>query len=542
MSLPQGDRPERGRRGATLATVLLVATLMLVLAFTLASTSIFHLNFSSRVSNRAKARDLAESALSLGITKLLAAHQHGQELPQELEFTRHDGHAYLTFDASQAADHQLAYSLDNFEGDQAVAGYEGQVVPAFSAHLVARGTSGGVTVDMETVIYRPPFPYAIATDGTFRSEGSLVVGSLEDMGDLDDLSHLAAADVVANASIQSSLILDGDAWIAGDLQSAGGIEVSEETEVRGEIIAFREATHLPAIRIEDYDPAASGANEVRDLTDPRVQDPVLGGLCRRQGDFTVNGRLILDGGVLYVDGDLLVEQGIHGKGAVFVTGETTISGSSSLRSDNVAALLSKGDVTLSGNSRDSSFFQGLVYTEGNLEASNLTIVGVLLTVGESSVTTRDTRVIHQPEYTELVLSQEPQVVLHFNADTAEYRGIEPPGSNGNTPDGVIRVQVGRDQDGYLVYEAESGLRFTGAQDIEEAVRLMEQLLSIQVPQFQSLQENNDRQIRSLIRNFVDNGRPNSTSAPILDLTLNRFLPLSDQTRILYWRERPRTQE
>ena len=59
-------------------TVLLVAALMFTLAFTVVSTSFFHLNFSSRLSNQAQAKNLAESALSLGITKLLASHEHDQ--------------------------------------------------------------------------------------------------------------------------------------------------------------------------------------------------------------------------------------------------------------------------------------------------------------------------------------------------------------------------------------------------------------------------------------------------------------------------------
>ncbi|MBI3923933.1 MAG: hypothetical protein HY319_00150, partial [Armatimonadetes bacterium] len=74
--------------------------------------------------------------------------------------------------------------------------------------------------------------------------------------------------------------------------------------------------------------------------------------------------LSLEGASLYVEGDLVIKGGVHGRGAVFVTGKTVIEGGSELASRNLAAVLSRGDVRVLGNGQDGSFFNGLVYSKG----------------------------------------------------------------------------------------------------------------------------------------------------------------------------------
>jgi hypothetical protein len=106
--------------------------------------------------------------------------------------------------------------------------------------------------------------------------------------------------------------------------------------------------------------------------------PTLEGYCRASMGYVVSGNLTLNSAVLYVDGDLTVNGAIMGTGAIFVTGRTTVNAAqqaSDLSADNVVALASLGDVTLTAQSRANNFFRGVIYTEGNFTASHISLMG-----------------------------------------------------------------------------------------------------------------------------------------------------------------------
>lgn len=124
---------------------------------------------------------------------------------------------------------------------------------------------------------------------------------------------------------------------------------------------------------------------------------------------------MLDDAVLYVNGDALIRGGIQGKGAIIVNGDLTLDGASSLQASTQLALVSQGDLRVSGNGRNSSFFQGLIYTEGDFYAEDVTLVGAFAanrqnvspTEPGSRVRLKDSRLVQYPEYATFDLDSVP---------------------------------------------------------------------------------------------------------------------------------------
>jgi len=103
----------------------------------------------------------------------------------------------------------------------------------------------------------------------------------------------------------------------------------------------------------------------------------LSGLARATYSVVLDKGLTLDGGVLYVDGDLTVQKGVNGYGAVFCTGSLKVQGGSNLGSDSLCALVAGGNLSLEGTGADKTQFRDLVYSYGEIKVSNITLVGSL---------------------------------------------------------------------------------------------------------------------------------------------------------------------
>ena len=83
----------------------------------------------------------------------------------------------------------------------------------------------------------------------------------------------------------------------------------------------------------------------------------------------------LDGALIYVTGNLTVTGNIKGDGALIALGDVKLTGQSTIEADSKVAVISKGDLTLTGTGSERSLFSGLVYSEGKVEASRITVVG-----------------------------------------------------------------------------------------------------------------------------------------------------------------------
>ena len=95
-----------------------------------------------------------------------------------------------------------------------------------------------------------------------------------------------------------------------------------------------------------YDTAGRGI--VQQISGTLEGSIAFEGLLRGTGNVRVTVPLRLAGAVLFVDGDLTLEQGVSGVGAIIVTGSVTVRGLVDLVTDNVVALLAGGNLLLYG--------------------------------------------------------------------------------------------------------------------------------------------------------------------------------------------------
>lgn len=84
--------------------------------------------------------------------------------------------AWLTFEAADPN-----HSTNNILGDGAKQGYQGSVVPAGTAELVAVVDIRGRIYHLVCMIGKSPFPYVVASSGDFRSNGPLLLGALKSL-------------------------------------------------------------------------------------------------------------------------------------------------------------------------------------------------------------------------------------------------------------------------------------------------------------------------------------------------------------------------
>lgn len=398
--------------GISIGTTLLAVALVATLAFTLASLSITHLSLVARTSQSEQARNLARSVVNQAIAGVLEDKSFGtagEELVVSLAGT--EGEGRLTFSEDTAADWGVPRSVNNIAGTGSVEGGQGQVVPVAAVHLVGVGESGTTRHRVEAILIIPPFPFAIASAGPIRSRGSVLIAGLPQGEEPTlDLEKLEPADLLSNFPGAGAIRLGANTTVSGDIQAVGEVVLDDgNIRVLGEVRSQAAPEQIPDLDSEEFDPAAQGlafdplSLQSSGTTAGDEPSAVLSGAVRSDGDARFPHGLELDGATLFVDGDLVVENGLRGSGVVVVTGQTRISGGTNLSTENQVALLSEGDITLSGHGPLSSRFHGLLYTDGGLRAEQISLVGTLVARGDPGVDLRDTYV-----YVEKVPVQEEE--------------------------------------------------------------------------------------------------------------------------------------
>ncbi|MFN8607050.1 MAG: hypothetical protein U0931_05940 [Vulcanimicrobiota bacterium] len=403
----------RRTTGMGLGNVLLVVTLLALVAFTVAALSLSHLNYSQRTLNSHEAQRVAESTLALAIRELARDSRFGEiRLADKVVEYRspNGGVGHLSFWPETAAGWGVDLSTNNLSGTNPVEGFDRlRPVPAFSAQLIASASYRGVMRRVETVIYVPPFPYAIASAGPLVSTGGLEVGALTQGTDVEDVStiesqDLVSAHIVSNSGGSQALSLGPGSIITGDVRSHGGVLLDPKAVVHGQIRINSDTVSIPKEEVASYDPQLLGKPNLQLLTPGTIKAPNFEGFVKSPGSLRVSGGLVLDNSVLYVDGDLEVSGGVQGSGALFVTGNTHISGASDLSTDNSVALMTQGNVTLDGSDADSSHLQGMIYSEGSFKASRIDLLGVFIQNNpEGKVEIDDSRLVSMPELSQMQL-------------------------------------------------------------------------------------------------------------------------------------------
>lgn len=523
-------------RGAGLATTLVFTSMLILLAFTLVSMNIFNLGVNTRVTNLGAAREAADAALHRTVARL--RQNPGYGLASETVTVNHNrAVGTVTFDTGAS----LPYSTNFLGQSTSGTGWNGRVVPGASVHLLATGRANNVTTRIEALVHMPRFPYALASVGPIRSNGPLRVSGVTDSLELS--GGLAAVDpnairpghLVSNADagVTPTLELQSTTEITGDVQSAGRVSLASSAVVWGEVREQADPVPVPDLNVQDYDPAGRpGVQEIPDVTGP------LQGLVRWNGSgtLTIYGDLDLDEATFYVDGNLVINGGLVGRGAVFVNGATTINRGAALDTTHQVALLSRDTVELLGDGRETYFFKGLVYTEGDLIAQNISLVGSFVANNPGGQTLLDdVDVTYVPDHSGVtVTGNGPPVHIDGSISVA-----------GQLLTGTFDIPAGDFYDAgtgtWLTptpgsYTITYGMNGTPTTDVGQVGAW---LSSLGLPPanvaivLDSLNNAFITQIANELGNLQAGGTPPTS---LYSMRFNEFLQTEDKLRLLYWRE------
>ena len=359
-------------------------------------------------SNADEAQRMAYSVVQLAIAEI----QRDENFSGSLRYdsTSGEGYGEVTFDSTREY-----WSLNNVGSDAGQFGFREMAVPSNSILVVGTGVYRNSRKTYAVLLTVPPFPYSLASSGPITTSGRNIIGGVESVEDLRDglqPEDITEGAIATNARAedfgnQETLRLDGEVTIVGDAKSAGGfIELGEVTIERGEFLTGE--SELPQIEIRNYDPTgreglvshqAVEYSAAQTLYGLNLWDGPSDGVHFQDG-------LELDGGLLYVKGDVRIDGPITGKGALVATGNVEIVGGASFDADVNVAVLAEGDLTVQGTGREASQFTGLLYCEGEMEVQRITTVGTFLANGpESELRVEDAVILHNPEVAKLNITQ-----------------------------------------------------------------------------------------------------------------------------------------
>ena len=422
------------------------------------------------------------------------------------------------------------HSTNNFSNEEMTsfdAGDFHRKIPGHTVHLLSRGTYGRKQAYVEAFVAIPPYDFALACTGSLQTDGPFLVGALSDpsawQGSADSpdfLSQLRRASLVANSPGNPAIFLSGSpVRVTGNLVTPGTVRKTASVQVDGQVEEGHRPLAVPAVDFAELDP--EGKPLLRTL-DAEVSGEIAG-FARRTGDLTVSGDLTLKEGVLFVDGNFTCSGALSGLGVIAVTGRTVLS-SVTLKSLQQLALVSKGDLTVSGQGQNRSTLVGLLYSQGNLTLSDMTVVGAVV-AGGSQMQLHNVNVLENPKGVQFSFEQswvggtqsapipppfpgQPEVVVKLKDQNKKPADFAPPKSFDPDRD-LEAVYVGGAPDGQDAGPVSSYLRAnTGKSYLENLVQ--------QIPTEQT----------NLNQTF---------SAGKVDLNLNRFLKLADKLKVVYRR-------
>lgn len=386
-----------GFKGMTIGTVLLLVTVGSLAVFTMVAMAFFHLRFSSAVVNNRSARNIAESALSTALVKVWEDNKYGNARnPDEFihltSTTDEAAEGFLSFSEAKATELGVPFSTNNFEGGAAVEGGNGRSVPANAVHLVALGTCRGARYRAEVLYYVPPYPNAMASSGPVVSTGGLLVAGIPSVEEAAELAKPTGIDpdklepghIISNSNSSQAIFLGPDTQIRGDVVAVGGITVNPSAEVLGEVRPNASKQMVPDFDIDSIFTRLSALKTRDKIKDPTLPgDTVIDYFSEASAPLVVQGDLVLDSGVLYCRDNLLVRGKVRGNGAILSLKDVKIESGADLTADDQVALVAKGSLELQGTDKNTQFFNGLVYSEKEILADNITIIGSAVVNGDS---------------------------------------------------------------------------------------------------------------------------------------------------------------
>lgn len=398
--MPQ--RPVVRPRGLSLQAVLMFTAILTVLVALMTSLFTMTLNFTQTFYNGESALNEAEAGIAAVRARLAADAEYGTARTEEIR-------GRVTSDAQEGdAWHVVTFrSLAGFPvstNNRSAAGAAGSLsrtVPADSVHVVSTGYCRGQYRTVEALFRHPPFPIALASSGKVFSKTPLVIQGTTSLGAYEAGDDDRPGHLVCN-STEGVTIERGPAgpgiqtYISGFVRSLGPVEIEKPAEVRGGVHPLSDRMDLPRMNLESF--RNQNASGVVNVTDGSLSDQVMDVMYYCGHDLVIEGSAEMENAFLFVDGNLKVTGSVRGTGAIVATGNVTVQNGTTLNGTNRVALLAGGDVDLRGNA---NFFQGIVYSKGNLNAKSITVLGNVILEsedpGKGRATLDDVRLVSNSE-------------------------------------------------------------------------------------------------------------------------------------------------
>jgi hypothetical protein len=434
------------------------------MAFAVAERNIIRVRLSRQNIDATSAESLAESGLAIAIASFQDNHQFGKKgetFKYEIPLTR-DAKAYCKVEFSETP--AAGKSFNNHQGD-AVAVCGEHRCPKNGLFVTATGVCNGVTRTVNSVLAAAPYDYAVGATGPIRSRGGMVLGSVPKGFDItkgvdvDKLEEAALLTVAADDGDGAAVDLNGDCTLVGDLKSVGSIKLGSGVKhTKGQALANSQAEDVPDIPLSSYDfapdlkPLVIGANIQEDA---KSYSGLVSWKPNGTEKLEFRNGLELNGATLRLKGDVVIHGGIKGQGALIVDGKLTITGTNDLKADNQVALLAGGDIDVIGVSKESSQFQGLLYSKGpkGVHIENATVLGTVLAAGKDPQTGKGSSIeIEKATLAHTKQSLGADVDLGWSGKYDPNAGIPVSGSagrNGTSTD-VLRLAPLLNADGQLI--------------------------------------------------------------------------------------------
>ncbi len=390
-------------RGYALATVLMIVGVILIISLGMASVSMLQLNMAVNSNNQMKAQMAAESELNKALFTFIRNPDFGKDGGCDSWFDEYTGtRGRVSFSQKESF-----FSTYNLENKSAVAGWNRRSVPPNSVHVISTGDCGNTRRCMEMIVKKELFPYALATTSRIETQNS----PLWIEGVKNTSSFLAGikdrpGNIHSNHTSGIAIEAPEKSYINGTASAVGNIRIGMPSDITGGIKPYSGAVEVPVIAVDSFDP--KNTLGVVKIGKGSYTGLKLNSLHRCDGDIEIQGNLEMKDAVLYTTGDILVSGIVTGNGAMMSKGKVTIGKTAALSATNQIAIIADKDVTVAGDPRQESFFQGLIYTHGNFYGQNFTLLGNLIAQSaeesKGKAVLKDMKIVYNEEATGITIN------------------------------------------------------------------------------------------------------------------------------------------
>jgi len=426
-------------RGMSLYVVFSIMAVLIIICTAMTGVGLMNLNITQSFYNGAIAQSEAEAAVSIllyNVSDNIDYGLHNEKITGTITdgFDSRECYHVITFDKTQG----FPWSVNAKDDPQT--GYRNRTVPKSMVSAFATGYCRGQFRTIEVLLFRPPFPYAIASSGRIHSEDHILVDGVESAAEAESEKHKRPGHIYSsymrtgsgkpnpdNPSDYAVYIGDkgGDkTYISGFVLSPGNVLLKPPATVKEGIRAEGDKVEIPNIDVKKYH--NEGDEGVIKIVSSEFGGPQnLDAMYFHSGNLNFASNVKMSNAFLYLkDGTLDIGGGLTGCGAIVVkNGAVNIKGDAALNGNNRIAIICDGPVTLEGNN---NYFQGLIYSHGNVSARNITVVGNLIMDGRDSSGNADaTREVKVSNFKALSNSSETATIAFTahsstDAETAYY--------------------------------------------------------------------------------------------------------------------------